>query len=438
MTILAMPAANGLGTFAAESIFSLVRRASAAYQVKVSRLTRLATSVARGAPCRSGATNASNGYISCSDSTHWLVSGLELLSGNSELHRSTLLPLREVLGPRAHGIVSPHYRVCAGCLHPGTGLSYELLAHQLLHVRVCPIHQTTLIETCSDCGRHVTDRIGTDFRRCPSCKSALWMQSAPRLELPRFATWCQEQALDLVSFVSNPDSKLPQDWGRLYVHSVTRLNEGLDERYVRQEKRFIRNIAEHSVVARGPSARPSFHTLLRLASIQAVQLVDYLQAPIEHGSPRLLDIGGAKDATATRRNRPEELWQRAKQVLQSFLSTGEHVLLPSKTRILTDLGLGTSGFWQHFPDLSVAYEQERRRRALLQKGQSYKKALAAALELVQTHQAQLRPVQIRKHGADLGTQHSVPKHLAERAIHAALEMQAIFDQFSSGKISATE
>lgn len=438
MTTLAMPGAHGLGSQAAESVFSLIRRTAAAYQVKVSRLTRLAIAVARRVPCRSGASNASNGYISCSDSTLWLVSGLEMLSGRKDLRFSTLLPLRDVLGPRAHGIVSPHYRVCAECLHPATGLSYEILAHQLLHVRECPVHGSTLFDTCSNCGKHITDRIGADIARCPNCMSALWKQSAPQVELSRFATWCQEQALDLVSFISNPDSKLPDDWGRLYVHSVTRLNEELDERYVRQEKRFIRNIAEHSVVARGSSARPSFHTLLRLASIQAVQLVDFLQAPIEHGSPRLLDIGGAKDATATRRTRPADHWKKAKQVLDDFLSTGEHVLMPSKAALLSELGLGTSGFWQHFPELSVAYERERRRRALLHKGQTYKKTLEAAIELVRSLQLQGCPVHVRQEGVELMAKQGVSKHTAEMAIHAAIETVATYKRLKQGDVGAPQ
>lgn len=158
----------------------------------------------------------------------------------------------------------------------------------MLHVHECPIHNLALIEQCGNCGAPFSDRYGSEQRNCERCSAPLWKQAVLKKNLSDYASWCQKQVLELVAFASNPESSIPSDWGERYVHSVTRLNEGMDGGYVRQERRFVRNIAEHTAVRVAKSAIPSLNSILRLASIQAVGVVDYLQAPVEHGSPRLV------------------------------------------------------------------------------------------------------------------------------------------------------
>jgi hypothetical protein len=239
--------------------------------------------------------------------------------------------------------------------------------------------------------------------------------------------------LKLVEFVSNPDSSLPEGWEELYVHSVTRINEALDTGYTREERRFVRNIAEHHAIN---SAFPSIGTLLRLSSIQAVSLVDYLQAPVEHGSPRLFNIGGAKDPGIGRRNHAATDWSSTKQVIEALLQTEEHVLLPSKKSLLAESALGVSGFYQHFPELSVEYERERRRRAHLHEGQNYRLAVVSANSLIRARKANSQAVNVRREGAELMKTLGIPKHLAEKAVHSAMVALDISGQLGPHRTSA--
>jgi hypothetical protein len=297
-----------------------------------------------------------------------------------------------------------------------------MLAHQLEHVRQCPVHEVPLLERCGKCNAPFSNRYTPRQRMCCQCGAKLWQQSGAAYELSVFASWCQTQILNLVAFATDPDSDLEETWSDSYVHSVVRLSEGADNGYTREERRFIRNIAEHHAIN---STYPSIGTLLRIASIQATSLVEYLKAPVELGSPRLFNIGGVKDPGKARRNKPSNLWKEAHEALKTLLLTEETVLLPSKRELLSQVGVSASGLWQHDPELSVQYDRERRRRAQIHQGQSYKRAVEAAQALIRDRNVALDSVNIRREGATLMASLGISKHLAESALHSAITTQRI-------------
>ncbi|MBC8063328.1 MAG: TniQ family protein [Chlorobia bacterium] len=426
MRVLVLPSTNGLGTQICESLLSIVVRTAEAYRVTPFRLGRLAVGVGRNAPIAHGSANGASGYISCSDTTQWLVAGLQMLSGRNDLASTTLLKLRPVFGPKAHGIVSPAFRICPVCVDEKSGVQYGLFAHQLLHVTSCPIHAVTLLEHCRRCGAPFSNRYGPMQRHCLKCSAAIWPQRAEAKAKSHFGEWAQRQALDLVTFATEPSTEVPEAWNEQYCHAITRLSEGLDGRYTRTERLLVRGLVEHKNVL--TTASPGMKTLLRLAAMQATTVVDYVRAPVENSSPRLLNIGGAKDVRLRRRSVAKQDWDQIRRLLETLLGTDEYVLLPSKRALLAQTDLAVSGLWQHDPLLAVRYEQERKRRSSLFSGKAYRCAIEGALALVKARRECGKEVHIRRDGAMLMAQKKIPKHAAERALHAALVSHDIFGE----------
>lgn len=429
MSVLVVPGVFGLGTQLAESLQSVIWRTAAVYRVKPPLVSALVARVGRNSPHLKGASTAANGFISCSDTSRWLTSGLELLSGRTDITCSTLLKLRPVLGPRARGIVARNYRLCPMCLDPNDGMSYGLFAHQMLHVQHCPAHGVALLEQCQRCRKPFLKRLGPAHRHCETCSAPLWRQRAKPQKLSPYSAWSERQALEVVAFASRPDTAVPADWGELYSHALINLYDGLDHRYTRAERIFVHNLIEtRSALS---TANPGMKSLLRLASIQATSLVEFIQAPVELSSPRLFNIGGAKDPYTGRRTYPIENWLAVKAALEKLLATEEYVVLPSKRKIVRETGLAVSGLWQHFPELAVNYQLERKRRALLAAGKAYRRIFEGALAIVRSRQRKGLTVHVRRDGAELRKSLNAPKHVAEQALHAAIASNGILAELST-------
>lgn len=426
MNVLILPEIFGLGTSCAESLLSVVLRTSRHYGVTPLRLTRLAVGVGRTGKSALITKNRVNGCISCNDTTRWLVSGLEALSGRTDVISTTLLKLRPVFGPTAHGVVSRKHRICSLCQNPTNENRYGLFANQLKHVVECPLHGVPLLENCLECGSLFSNRYSPMQDRCLSCSTPLWIQLGEASKHSKYAKWCQRQVLDLVGFASNPATSVPDSWSELYCRALTGLSQSMDRRYSRTERLFVADRAVHTIKSSG--ALPGLDTLLRVAAIQATSLVELIQSPVECSSHRLLDIGGAKDAIRGRRNHPIEQWKTVGQALLDLLKTPDSVMLPSKRAILRQTGLSVSGLWQHDAVLAVRYEQERARRNKLAGFQTKTCALEWATALVRSRQERGQSVHIRRDGAELMKQKGVSKHTAERALNAAAASLRVFGQ----------
>jgi hypothetical protein len=252
------------------------------------------------------------------------------------------------------------------------------------------------------------------------------MQYADRAKATAFASWAEQQALELVAFASGSDSPIPSNWNELFLQAVMGLCESVDTRYTRQEKMFIQNLVDQKLVC--STGSPGMTTILRLASMQATSVIQFIQSPIESSSPRLFNIGGARDAGTGRKSHPPELWQRLLRLLEDLLQTADHVLLPSKANLLKETGFQVSGIWQHDPELSVRYERERIRRAREHTGAKYTRTLASAFDLLREAQIQGRDVCIRNDGRTLSKLRGVSKHVAERALNAAIVSRSIIQR----------
>jgi hypothetical protein len=229
----------------------------------------------------------------------------------------------------------------------------------------------------------------------------------------------------LVAFATDLSLTMPgESWRQSFVDAVQQLAEFDRSGYTRDESDFLGKAARHHL--KRPDRLPSITKLLRLASIQAVDLIDFVNSPKECCSARMPNVSAAVGFQKRRRAHRRRAWSELKLLVEELLTTADDVLLPSKIRLLGTRGLAPSGLWQHWPGLARQYGAERSRRAALAKEQCYGRAFKAAVLRVRTLRDLGEAVEIRREGARLMQEHRLSKHQAERAIHAAMASHDMF------------
>lgn len=99
------------------------------------------------------AANHKNAYVD----TQWLHVNRprsRRLPSRTELHEGLVHAMDERCGTQqlgfvAHAMLSPRLKVCHTCL----ALGYHSIVHQIEGLRICPIHESLLSETCLHCNR---------------------------------------------------------------------------------------------------------------------------------------------------------------------------------------------------------------------------------------------------------------------------------------------
>jgi hypothetical protein len=164
---------------------------------------------------------------------------------------------------------------------------------------------------------------------------------------------------------------------------------------------------------------PQLGTVMRLAALQAVNVVDLIRAPEECCNPRLLNIGPIRSRRVRRHQQPAEHWAALKALVEELLKTDSSSMLPSKSSMCRHTGLLVSGFWQHFPELSVRYEAERKKRCDAIRSQGFKRIYEHAMRVLVENRGDVNCLSVRKGGAILSKNSSLPKHIVESALHTA-------------------
>lgn len=83
--------------------------------------------------------------------------GFQQLTGRNDLENCTLLPWKDILDPRAVGLLHPHPRWCPACFIDWRAKSVEPywpLLWFLSPATQCPTHAKTLEDRCPHCGNH--------------------------------------------------------------------------------------------------------------------------------------------------------------------------------------------------------------------------------------------------------------------------------------------
>ena len=420
--LLTLPEPQGLGTPEVESLLSLVIRTAQAYCVREGWLVNFITAVAKGqaAPSQVCETN----HFAISDTTALVVRGINELSTCHDVGLTTLLRLKPALDRRGHGLFASHYRWCPSCKDPDRGIGYSMLAHQMSGIHFCPLHKIALNNRCLSCGRICKNvRYGIASDRCMHCDDPMWTQFKTPPLLSAYDKWVENQLLHLIAFVSAPDATaLPSNWKELFLHAMVPLRDASTS-YTRQERYFFEKLLERHLEF--PKSLPTLSTLLRLASIQACDLVGLVTDPIGSCSPRLLNIGGVSGLGGERKNYSPEIWAAAEKAAREYLRTDETIPLPSKPELCRVFSLPPSGFWQHFRELSCKYTVERQRRIRLAHARKVEWAISAAKNIVKERLASGEAVRIREDGSKIMRQFGAPKAVVEKALKDAIAEMCI-------------
>ena len=349
--------------------------------------------------------------------TATLVATFEELAGSDQLRFTTPLKLSHVLS-RGGSFISQAFRICPECRHPNSGVEYGLLAHQVKVVLHCPLHRVRLLERCLGCGNTFSPRhFAPTCDICFRCGIRLSDQRLEAIALSSYSKWCEQQGKSLVEFVTDPEVDAPpSDWQEAYFCGLSRLIDRGLVQYTAQERVVLREI-HRDLLHEG--AQPRLETLLRIASIQAVGVCELISSPVESCSPRLLNIGEARSPKRSRPNHAQERWELVRAKIESIMETDERMLMESKEKIVRRFGLSVSGFWQHYRELSIAYDRERHRRSrLLQDAK--KKLIQEAVELlVEERRESGKPIHIREDGDELRKNLGMPKRAVEIALREA-------------------
>lgn len=227
----------------------------------------------------------------------------------------------------------------------------------------------------------------------------------------------------LIEYATDPNEDEPdENWSAKLGDGLVKLRDADHRLYSRSERTFVTEMVERAVAYR--SYRPSLDSLLRVASIQAVGVVDLIRSPAERCSPRLFDVGRVTIGGHQRKTVHAGRWAEIKDVVEKALRSEEREWLPTKQALLRPYGLSPSGFWQHFPDLSAQYERERALRVATKWASDNQRAIATARRLVEKRLRRGQKVHVRTSGAVLMRALRISKATAESAMNVALGRRA--------------
>lgn len=413
---LAVPEPIGLGTAIAESVQSLMWRTASIYRVSMSGVLAMLAATTGHRAVRCTSYRAVRDIIGQGTLSRRLVDAMELLSGRQEVRCTTFAKLIPAIG-HGRGLVADALRICPKCMEPDSGVAHSMLAHQLLYVLRCPLHACPLIERCK-CGRRIALLTNPfETRKCGGCGSSYAEIRPPVVGGCAVSEWRHAQMLEVVAFATDPDADLPDSvWLHRYAAGLTGLVARHDA-YATQERNDLRALAKR--MRQKPDSAPSMVSLLRVAAIQSVSVVELLRSPVQACSPRLLNVGDAGEERRKRQQRLHRRWLEGKSRIESLLRSDVSSVLPSKKHVFKELGLAQPGFWQHFPDLAIRYEKERMRRAQWAKQQREAAALQAALRLFEERRRLSLPVAVRADSLTIRMQTGASKEACERALRAA-------------------
>lgn len=411
--VLACPEPIGLGSSIAESLHSLIRRTASVYAVPISVIALTGARAGSAHAVTTQNYKQPPEWIGTGRLSQHLARGMRLLSG-LEASKLTVLRLSAVVG-KSREFVSRGFRLCPICIRPSSGVEHGMIAHQMAWVLSCPQHSCQLIESCRTCGSRVSP--WTDYfvdQCCRTCGTDLSQDELRTRTGGAYEEWRVQQIHELISFCTRPgDLEISADWTRVFGNSLRQLSQdGCD--YSDNERRVLKSALR--ALGNQMDGRPSLTALLRVAGIQAVNVVDLLQRPQESLSPRLPTAESIIIATAPKIMGLKGQWIGLGNAIRRLIDKKESVYLPPLRWLTNAFNVSAAGVWQHHAELAHTYKDLR---AQMLQGRSQvqkRRALTIALDIVSSNESRGARTFVRRDGQEVSLRAGVSKEIAEQSI----------------------
>lgn len=415
MSVLSVPSAFGLGSTLAESLHSIIQRSAALYGVPTTKVLRLL--------CEAGSDRASPGdyttgaeWVGRGELTRTLTRGLELLAGEGGFEKLSFVGISNAVG-QSRELFARRRRVCPRCIAPEIGPGYGMLAHQLAPVLHCPLHGCRVLDRCVYCLGYLGWT--RDYFRSPNCGrcgSDISRFEADPLPLDAYSAWTERQLGQLVAFATNEFANpISSNWISEFKDAVAALALAA-EQYSPAERVVIRDLAKR--FRSMPESTPSVHTLLRICTMQAVDLCDLMKAPKECCSPRLMNLGEVKVPTSSRPTHRLARWKAVRNAMLALIEDGPEIYLPPLGTVAKRFGVTSPGLWRRYPEETRRYRDERAKRVQMIAKRRMRRARHAAHLIALEHRQRGTAIDIRRDGARIMIMVGVAKAQAEQALAA--------------------
>ncbi|NYZ62006.1 TniQ family protein [Luteimonas deserti] len=344
---------QGAGTLYVESFHSILARTARLRRVNLHYLIRFLGATEAGGPDPKGVKTIGQIQGGC-ETTLRLLRQFARLDGSERCYGHTFAKVSENLG--FHKLFPLRMRWCPACLDPDTGMGYFLLAHTLTDLVACPLHKCALRDRCPACGGQASTLLWSPDRSvCGKCGASL-VQPCAGDHVSSDQLRADAQFYRLITYVTDSDQPAPPtDWR-------AQLNAGIQHLLAQHYDAYGPTETARMRVLSRARARFGWKSVVQLAQMQAVDVVDLLTAPTQALSPRLPGMSIHLNVHSRRRRVDRDLAVYFERTVEALLASPPKVALPSLKLLAIIVGVSYSFFWEHHRKLCAVYAEARQLR----------------------------------------------------------------------------
>lgn len=310
------------------------------------------------------------------------LSLLECTTGNYFLRHGTFWAIHDVLGRTGLNKHNSVRRWCPKCIEEwDVEQSWEPLVHHIRLVGRCRIHGCSLRDRCAKCwGKQPIVSAYNKSLRCIHCTASLH-EGVSYQDATPFMDWVESEVFNLVRFCATPGERAwiaDYKWFVEQVHFETSYTKGIRRSLIKELTR---------VLERAKGQRPSLRTLLNVAALQGISVVDIFQNPGVAAERPLLDMWEHYDYLPLPRSMAPDKPQRAAICLEWVLDelTGCY-LPPMGAAVLLHFVVIRKVMKEAYSDLYQRYEDAYERQGSRHRRDKYQASFRLAARRVKATQ----------------------------------------------------
>lgn len=344
---------QGAGTLYVESFHSILARTARLRRVNLHYLIRFLGATEQGGPDPKGVKTIGQIQGGC-ETTLRLLRQFARLEGSERCYGHTFAKVSQNLGIQK--LFPLRMRWCPACLDPSTGMGYFMLAHTLTDLVACPLHRCALRDRCSACGGQASTLLWSPDRSvCRKCGASL-VQPCASDHVSSDQLRADAQFYRLITYATDPAQPAPPtDWR-------AQLNAGIQHLLAHHYDNYGPSETARMRVLSRARARLGWRSVVQLAQIQAVDVVDLLTAPTQALSPRLPGMSVHLNVHSRRRRVDRDLSVYFKRTVEALLASPTMASLPSLKLLAIIVGVSYPFFWERHRKLCAVYAEARQLR----------------------------------------------------------------------------